>query len=64
MIAQAALHDVQQRLRPILMTKIAALVGFLPLSPMKYPQYFAGSPHWQPGPDILAVSPAPLGRYL
>ena len=30
-IAQAALHAVQQRLRPILMTTIAALVGFLPL---------------------------------
>jgi hydrophobic/amphiphilic exporter-1 (mainly G- bacteria), HAE1 family len=30
-ITQAALHAVQQRLRPILMTTIAALVGFLPL---------------------------------
>jgi hydrophobic/amphiphilic exporter-1 (mainly G- bacteria), HAE1 family len=30
-IIQAALHAVQQRLRPILMTTIAALVGFLPL---------------------------------
>lgn len=30
-IAQAALDAVQQRLRPILMTTIAALVGFLPL---------------------------------
>jgi hydrophobic/amphiphilic exporter-1 (mainly G- bacteria), HAE1 family len=30
-IAQAALHAVQQRLRPILMTTIASLVGFLPL---------------------------------
>jgi hydrophobic/amphiphilic exporter-1 (mainly G- bacteria), HAE1 family len=30
-INQAALHAVQQRLRPILMTTIAALVGFLPL---------------------------------
>ncbi len=30
-ISQAALHAVQQRLRPILMTTIAALVGFLPL---------------------------------
>ena len=30
-IAQAALHAVEQRLRPILMTTIAALVGFLPL---------------------------------
>ena len=30
-IAQAALHAVNQRLRPILMTTIAALVGFLPL---------------------------------
>lgn len=30
-IAQAALHAVQQRLRPILMTTISALVGFLPL---------------------------------
>ena len=30
-IAQAALHAVQERLRPILMTTIAALVGFLPL---------------------------------
>ena len=30
-IAQAALHAVHQRLRPILMTTIAALVGFLPL---------------------------------
>jgi hydrophobic/amphiphilic exporter-1 (mainly G- bacteria), HAE1 family len=30
-ITQAALHAAQQRLRPILMTTIAALVGFLPL---------------------------------
>ncbi|MBN3898577.1 MAG: efflux RND transporter permease subunit [Nostoc sp. NOS(2021)] len=30
-IAQAALHAVEQRLRPILMTTIAALCGFLPL---------------------------------
>jgi HAE1 family hydrophobic/amphiphilic exporter-1 len=30
-ITQAALHAVQQRLRPILMTTIASLVGFLPL---------------------------------
>ena len=30
-IAQAALHAAQQRLRPILMTTIASLVGFLPL---------------------------------
>lgn len=30
-IAQAALHAVEQRLRPILMTSIAALAGFLPL---------------------------------
>jgi HAE1 family hydrophobic/amphiphilic exporter-1 len=30
-ITQAALHAVEQRFRPILMTTIAALVGFLPL---------------------------------
>ncbi|MEH1782387.1 MAG: efflux RND transporter permease subunit [Nostoc sp.] len=30
-IAQAVLHAVQQRLRPILMTTIASLCGFLPL---------------------------------
>ncbi|MEH2002677.1 MAG: efflux RND transporter permease subunit [Nostoc sp.] len=30
-IAQAALHAVEQRFRPILMTTIAALCGFLPL---------------------------------
>ena len=30
-IAQAALHAVEQRLRPILMTTIAALAGFFPL---------------------------------
>ncbi|MEH2361026.1 efflux RND transporter permease subunit [Nostoc sp.] len=30
-IAQAALHAVEQRLRPILMTTIAALCGFVPL---------------------------------
>lgn len=30
-IAQSALHAVQQRLRPIVMTTISSLVGFLPL---------------------------------